>query len=221
MPYLDQDVALLVTRSPYLTLAKPDSAARYLACRVEWGTECARALAEYPGLRIEPLEFFYTCLRSLGPLDVDLLTALVRDLTWRGVVWGSFLALLDPRDEFVAPLRAAIPAAARQRWLLEGAIARIEGRAPDPAHAQVFALAEQCRRLLAGVPRPSVPLRRAPTATELEQMAREREHVRRRYLDGGAGAAREAMRGTVAEYYTQDYTRWVRAGAHGPPTITR
>lgn len=212
MRYWDEDVGHFVRRSPYLVLARPGSAARFLAGQVLAGEECAAALRAYPGLRVEPLSFFYVCLQSLGALDQAFFEALVAGHTFRGVIWGSFLAMLHPNTSFVDPLRAAGPRAPHNAWLVACALATIEGRAPDPEHAAVAGLAARCRELLEGLPRPVVPLRPFPSAAELAQMERERERVRARYRSGGAEAARAALRGTLVGYYAQDYEPWVRSG---------
>lgn len=211
MRYWDEDVGYFVRTSPYLALAKPGSAARFLAGQVLAGEECAAALRAYPGVRVEPLWFFYVCLQSLGALDHAFFEALVAEHTFRGVVWGSFLALLRPSASFLGPLRAAGPRAPHNAWLVACAVATIEGRAPDPEHAEVADLAARCRGLLEGIPRPVVPLRPYPSAAELAQMARERERVRACYRGGGVNAARAAIRGTLVGYYAQDYVQWARS----------
>jgi hypothetical protein len=208
--YLDKDVAYFVSQSPYLTLAKPRSAARFLQRQVTIGEDCWPALRRYPRERIEPLDFFYTCLHSLGALDQPFFEALLGHHTWRGVVWGSWLALLDPREAFSKPLRAAAPGPHNQ-WIVDAAMATIDGRDPPPEGAEIAALAARFRDLLEGVPRPEVPLRHAPTPTEIAVMDGERALVRARYARGGADAALAALRGTLVGFYAQGYVRWVRA----------
>lgn len=210
MRYWDEDVGYFVRTSPYLVLARPGSAARFLAGQVLAGEECAAALRAYPRLRVEPLSFFYVCLQSLGALDQPFFEALVAEHTFRGVVWGSFLALLRPSASFLGPLRAAGSRVPRNAWLVACAAATIEGRAPDLEHAEVAGLAARCRGLLEGIPRPVVPLRPYPSAAALAQMERERERVRACYRRGGVDAARAAIRGTLVGSYAQDYAQWVR-----------
>lgn len=216
MRYWDEDVGYFVRTSPSLVLARPGSAARFLAGQVLAGEECAAALRAYPGVRVEPLSFFYVCLQSLGALDQPFFEALVEGHTFRGVVWGSFLAMLRPCASLLGPLRAAGPRAPHNAWLVACAVATIEGRAPEPEHAAVAGLAMRCRELLEGLPRPVVPLRPLPSAVERAQMERERARVRARYRSGGAEAARAALRGTLVAYYAQDYEPWVRSGGARP-----
>lgn len=217
MRYWDEDIAYFVRTSPYLALAKPASATRFLQRQADAGEECVAALRAYPGVRVEPLSFFDVCLRNLGALDLPFLAALL-DHTFRGVVWGSFLAMLEPSPAFVTPLQSAAPRSPRNAWIVDCALATLEGRPQDPEHQAVAELAARCRRLLDGVPRPVVPLRSHPTAAEFAQMTQEREHVRRCYRSGGADAALAAIRGTLVEYYAQDHGQWVRSGAAPPPS---
>jgi hypothetical protein len=79
------DVAHFVAGSPYLELSEPTRALRFLSRHVEAGEECVAALAGYPALSIEPLQFFYVCLRSLGALDVAFVESLLTEQSWRGL----------------------------------------------------------------------------------------------------------------------------------------
>ena len=217
MRYLDGDVAYFVHASPYLALAKPSSAVAFLRRHVEAAEELAPVLRAYPGVRIEPLDFFYVCLRSLGALDQTFFEALLRDHTWRGVVWGAWLAMLDPRDTLVDPLRAAGPRWPHNEWLVDCAIATIGGKTPAPPLEAVMALAARCRRSLDGVPRPVVRLRPEPTDQQISAMEWERRCVRSAYVRLGAEAALRCLPGTLVGFYAVDYPRWVRSGApdHG------
>jgi len=211
--YFGPDIAYFVQHSPYFALARPGSAVRFVKQQAEAGEECCLALHAYPFLHIEPLEFFYTCLRNLGALDQALLEALC-GLTWRGVVWGAWLAMLEPRSEFVGPLRAARPNPYND-WLVDCAISVIEQRAPPPQHEVFVELAARCRRCLDGVPRPVVLLRLEPTASEIARIERERDHVRSVYAEAGTNAALRCIPGTLAGNYALDYVRWVRSARRG------
>lgn len=211
MRYYTPDIACFVRTSPYLTLAKPERAIRFVRRQVEAAEECRSALQAYPHLLVEPLEFFYTCLRSLGALDQPFFEALLRDQSWRGVVWGAWLAMLEPRPALVGALRVARPEVPENDWLVDCAISTIEGRAPAPQHAVFVDLGARCRRCLDGVTRPGVRLRLEPTAAEIAQMAREREHFRSVYAEAGADAARRHLPGTLLGFYALDYARWLRS----------
>ncbi len=211
-PYTE-DVAHFLRESPYLALAKPASALRHLRRQLEAGEECAAALAEYPVLQIEPLEFFYTCLRSLGVLDQGFFETLLSELTWRGVVWGAWLAMIEPRTEFLAPLlsvQSRVPE--YNRWIVDGAVCEIERRSPRPDQQDFMALAKRVRQLLALVPRPVGRIRRMPTTEEGATMAQERDRIRRCYAAEGADAALAMIPGTLAGFYAQDYRQWLRTG---------
>ena len=219
MRYFSQDVAHFVRTSPYLTLARPKNAVRFLQRQVEAAEECRSALQLYPDLLIEPLGFFYTCLRSLGALDQAFFEALVCDHTWRGVVWGAWLAMLDPRAEFVDALRAARLTCPENEWLVDCAISTVEGRAPLPQPEVVVEFSAGCRRSLDWVRRPVVRLRLEPTATEVAQMARERDRIRSEYAERGREAALRCVPGTLIGYYAMDYARWVRSCPSHPTSL--
>ena len=217
MRYLSKDISCFVRTSPYLKLAKPRSAVSFLKCQVEAAEECHLTLRSYPVLQIEPLEFFYMCLRSLGALDLAFFEALVRDHTWRGVVWAAWLALLEPRAEFADALRTARSSCpSYNKWLVDCALSAIEGRAPAPAHAIILELAARCRRSLDGVARPTVWLRWEPTAAQIAQIATERDRIRCVYAENGMDAALRCLPGTLVGFYAMDHVRWLRLRASQP-----
>lgn len=218
MRYLGEDVGYFVRTSPYRALAKPAPAAAFLRRKVEAGEECKLALSGYPAVRAEPLDFFYSCLRSLGALDQAFFEGLLFEQTWRGVVWGAWLAMLAPAEAFAAPLRAVGPRCPENEWLVDCAVRTIEGRAPAPVHGPVAELAARCRRLLEGIPRPVVRLRLAPSGAEVARMALEREQIASVYARSGAEAARRCLQGTLVAFYAQDHVRWTRSLAPLPAT---
>lgn len=211
MRYFGEDIAYFVRTSPYLALSKPRGAVSFLMRRIEHAEECLPALRAYPHLRIEPLEFFYTCVRSLGALDLPFFEALLLEHSWRGAVWASWLAMLEPGYIFVEALRKASGKYPHNDWLVNCAISTIEERALAPEHEAFVTLAERCRQALKVVPRPLVPIRSEPTGAELSLMDLEREHIRLRYKAMGAEAALLSMRGTLVGFYAQDYLRWLRS----------
>jgi len=215
-PY-SEDVAYFVRTSPYLTLAKPESAVAFLRRQVDSGREGLQMLRQYPQAPVEPLGFFYNCLRSLGALDQAFFEALTQHQNFRGVVWGAWLAMLDPQPGFSEPLRAAGPNCPENEWLVACAISVIEGRSVPSPHEEIVLLAGQCRALLEGIPRPYVPLRREPTEDEVAQIARERAIIRSAYAARGAAGAQEAMVGTLAAYYAQEYPEWVKSVSEAGP----
>ena len=208
MRHFSEDVAHFVRTSPYLALAKPASAARFLQGQLQAAEECAAALTAYPGVRIEPLEFFYTCLRSLGALDLPFFEALMSEHSWRGVVWGAWLATLEPSTQFLPALVGASNRWPVNDWLVRVAIASVREEVATDGGELVLAMARRCRELLREVKRPSVRLRRQPTEAEVAQMDREREQVRSTYGSLGAAAARAAMSGTLVGFYAEDYLTW-------------
>jgi hypothetical protein len=211
MGYYSEDVAYFVRTSPYLTLAKPHSATSFLLRQVEAAEECLLTLRAYPDIFVEPLSFLYTCLRSLGALVQAFFEALVHDHTWRGVVWGAWLAMLEPRAEFGDALHSARPTCSKNEWLVDCALSTITGQAPGAEYEPILALAQRYRRCLDGVSRPAVRLRSEPTAAEVTQMEWERARIRSVYAKAGADAALRCLPGTLVGFYAMDYVRWVRS----------
>ncbi len=207
--YYENDVHYLIGSSPYLRLMKLRDATVCLAHQVATGQECRPTLLEYPTTRIESLEFFYACLKSLGGLDEDLLEQLLTG--WRGAVWGGFLALLDPKPWFLGPLRKVRGHYPHNDWMIKCAIAVIQGRRPPVPEEDAFcALAERCRGILDGVVRPRTRLRLSPTRAQRERMEVEREKIRLTYKREGVTAALRCIRGTVLGLYAMPYREWVR-----------
>jgi len=207
--YYREDVAYFVRTSPYLQLATPSAAERFLSLQLSAAADCGADLAQYPRILSEPLDFFYQCLRSLGALDVPFLQALLTDHDWRGAVWGAWLALLELDPDFVPTLTAASNRWPQNDWLVQCALATIQGAAAPPESETVVQLAAQYRALLRGIARPVTRIRSEPTPQQSAQMDAERASIRAAYAQGGADAARLALRGSLAELYSQDYPTWI------------
>jgi hypothetical protein len=208
------DVEYLVSTSPYLQLSKPPGAERFLRRCISQAEECFTPLADYPDVLVEPLEFFYTCLRILGALDVPFIETLVGECNWRGYVWAAWLTILEPSEEFLPALGSVNGRMPYNDWLGQCAVATVRAQSTC-AHKPILDLGTRCRELLRGVKRPVTPLRREPTHVQVAQMNRKRELVRTTYAGGGAEAARAVLRGTLLQYYTEDYATWA-ARRRGP-----
>jgi len=170
-PY-SEDVAYFVATSPYLQLSKRAKAEPFLSRAVEAAEECRSTFAAYPRVQIEALEFFYTCLRSLGTLDLPFIEGLLSQHNWRGAVWGAWLAILEPAPHFLPAVSEARGRWPHNDWLVECAFSAIRGSSPSPEHETILQLAARCREILRDVPRPAIQLRRAPTEAEVAQMIR-------------------------------------------------
>lgn len=210
--YYEQDVLYLLRRAQPMRLAKLRSARAQLREAVEAGRECEASLRQYPTLRIEALEFHYVCLFGLGALDAHLIEDLCQQ-TWRGVVWASFLASLAPSPAYTAALRETLTWVPHNRWLVELALACIEGVAPEPESAELLASIEALRSMLAPIARPAVHLRRQPRGELLARITRERERVAAVYRREGADAAQAALVGTELQGYLLEYPQWLKARA--------
>lgn len=213
MSYLVDDVAHFVMGAPYLTLARPRSAIAFLERVLRLRSECFTGLETYPALQVEPLEFFYVTARSLGMLDAASLEVMTTKLSWRGVVWGGWLALMRPMPAFAEILvRAATPRPDNLMWV-ECARALIEGRAPPSRLATVDALAAQVRAAIDVMRIERAPLRTVPSGDALDAIEAQRRVVRAAYRSGGAERALAVLQGTRLHEITMPYTRWVRNGS--------
>ena len=156
-----EEVAKLFLRLPYTQMMRASSGLYLLkrqAAAIEaWG----EYLPQYRTLLCERLDFAYLYLRCLGALDISLLHDLLftRWFTWRGVVIGSWLSALEPRQEFHELLRQARPRAPKNQWAVDFALAAIEGTRP-PEVAEHLGLMETITQALRPIPRPATTLRR-------------------------------------------------------------
>ena len=83
MHYFEPDVWYLIGKAPVLGLGRESSGLSLLR-RARSALETYRkALAAYPRVRCEPLDFLYICLESLGALDSLLFEDLMTGCTWR------------------------------------------------------------------------------------------------------------------------------------------
>ncbi|MEJ7730111.1 MAG: hypothetical protein WKG00_12930 [Polyangiaceae bacterium] len=204
------DVSYFVGASPYLSLAKLDRAVAFLGRQIEVAEDCLPGLAAYPGVLVEPLEFFYTTLRSLGALDLAFFEGMMSDHTWRGVVWGAWLALIEPSELFQPALVGVRGRWPHNEWLVDCALATVRQDPPAAEHRAFVALAARCKNILSDVPRPPVRLRREPSEAQLARMELERAVIRAAYARGGSEAARAALADTLVGFYAQDHATWAR-----------
>lgn len=198
MVFHEDDVKRLFSRVPYLALAKPRSAKRYIASLVLDGVELQAVLSKFPEVRYEPLDQHYVLLRCLGALSDEL----VEDLCslhygWQGVVQAAFLVAIAPEERYRKYLVAARHKVPHTQWLVDLALAQINKLAWN-GDTELQALVQRLRHLLSKVPAraSSVLLRSALTEAELQQIGAEREKVRRAYRSGGLEAARKALSDT-------------------------
>ena len=210
--YYHDDLAYLVkqgclTQGRFTPLYNARGARRFVARQLELGRECVGALRDYPSLRIAPLQWHYACLLSLRVLDEALITDLIRGPWWLETVWTSFLALLDPRPGFAAPLEAV-----SGEWLVDAALAEIRGEAPAPELREFVEDTRALREVLAQAPHWSASLRSMPTPEQRAQLDRERDAVRKAYREDGVAGAQALLPGTVAQtYWLWTYPEWVQA----------
>lgn len=183
--YLRADIARLLGSIPKMTLAKPERALAFLKNVTRDGHELKNALACYPQMRIEPLDFHYVCLQSLGALNAHLISDLTKYYGWHGIVWASLIAALAPSETYAPYLTVALDAAPHNQWIVQVALGVIEGRDISGMDEHT-AIIQTLRAQLSHLSLPATKLRTNPTAKmAIDTQARVRDAYRR----GGVSAA--------------------------------
>jgi hypothetical protein len=170
--------------------------------------DCFTGLDAYPALQVEPLEFFYLTGRSLSMLDRQSLTIMMTALTWRGVVWGGWLALMCPSAEFADILAAASSREADNLWPAQCALALLEGRAPPSGLADLSTLAARVRGALSALRMERMPLRSPPAEDERKILDEERRLIRSAYKSQGAERALQVLRAARLYEFSMPYAQW-------------
>lgn len=203
MHLLEVDVWKLVSPIPYLALAKHSSAKRYLAALVRDGGELENILQQFPDVQYQALDQHYALLRCLGALSEELVTDLCTHYTWRGFVLACFLVALAPDSKSKDYLTEARPRAPQNLWIIDLAIAEIEGVTwlTDP---ETQNLIRKLRVILSPTLAPLPRLRRFPNTVQLAEIATQREAVRSAYLAGGLEEALRVARGSEALQAVQE-----------------
>jgi len=218
LTYQEDDVAHFVRAAPYIELSRPERAIKFLERQMRIRSECFTGLESYPALQVEPLEFFYITAGSLGMLDRGSLEVMTTNLSWRGVVWGGWLALMRPSPDFqevlanaAAHVEVLANAAAHVKdnlWAVQCALALIERRPPPPQLAAVNALAALVREAVSTMHIGRIPLRSYPTGDDLLAIQQEQRLVQEAYKSGGAERALQLLRGSRLHELTMPYARW-------------
>lgn len=193
--YVTDDVLRLFSGIPYLTLGRP-TAISLLRKTARDGAELKHVLSLYPHVLYEPLELHYDCLRVTAALTDELVDDLTTHYTWRGVVWAAWAVALRPEARFASYLRSGRERAPRNTWIVDLALAEIEG-SECPAYAEHQALTRAVRSSLEGLPRPAVRLRQWPTGSRLAEVEAAKQDVRETYKALGTDAALAKLRGSI------------------------
>lgn len=208
MNYLVEDVLHFVANAPYLDLSRPRRATSFLTRQLGLMSECFTGLDTFPALQVEPLEFFYTTARSLGCLDRHSLAIMI-NCSWRGVVWGGWLALMRPDESFAAILARASARIDDNLWPARCALALLEGRDPPPDLMVADELAGRVRSALAPMRIEPTPIRSWPTdEVERAELNAEETRVRDLYRSRGADEAVKVLHDTRLYEYIMPYRRW-------------
>jgi hypothetical protein len=161
------DVLHLVRPLPYTSMMSARNAIGLLTRQIAKIEAWRDFLPRYCTVRVEPLEFAYRYLCCLGALDKDLLEDLCclddacnYTYSWRTVVMGAWLVSLDPRPEFRELLMRVRPRVPHNQWLVDLAVATIDGTRPQK-NVEHFELLARIREALAPIPRPAIALRRS------------------------------------------------------------
>jgi len=210
MTYLERDLWYFVNLAPTLALSTPQRALRYLGRQSERLIEMQGVLAQYPRVQVDHLDFWYHTLRSLGMLDVESLQGLLAQCTWRGVVWGGWLALLLPQTEFL-PILAKVPEFHYENeWAARCAVEEIENLPLEGQYESVRRLARKCRHYIKHLPIVAMPLRKHPSHFLKTRIEADRERVLAAYRYGGADAAKAVIRDSCLRDLITDYPTWYR-----------
>lgn len=215
MAYYVEDLGYLICRAPYLALATQERAQRFLGRQLDLAEQCFVSVASYPGQQVESLEFFYATLRGLGSLDATVLSAMCTSdgLTWRGVVWGGWLALIRPRAVYEAAL-AAVPVDARgNHWAARCALSMIRTEGWPDEFRRVEEPVMQCRALLSGITPARRPLRHAVPVELLAQAATEKTLIAQAYRMGDEGEVQRIMGQSVLKEWRMSYPDWLHGAA--------
>jgi hypothetical protein len=192
MYLVQEDVLRLLSQIPYLALAKPNSAKRYIELLVRDGTELEAILSQFPAVQYQPLDQHYVLLRAIGALCEELVSDLCANYSRRGIVWASFLVALAPAPEYRKYLVEASAYVPRNRWLLELALSEIDGTVWNP-DAELQANIAKLRAMLSPLPRLATEFRRAPNTQEQHHIESGRERIKTAYRSGGLDAARKEI----------------------------
>lgn len=187
--YLEADVARLVLDIPYARLMKSSDALTYWSSLCTDARELASVLHDFPRTKYAPLEPLYVCARAVASLDEHLVQDLVTHWTWRGAVYASFFCSLKPEKRYRAYLLSARHHVPHNQWLIDLAIAEIDG-APIDGYAPHQECLQQLRQIIEGIPAAGMPLRRGPQQSELPKLSAATREIAQAYKRGGALAAR-------------------------------
>ncbi|WP_167241050.1 hypothetical protein [Massilia genomosp. 1] len=178
------DVFALLRCMPSRCLQTMNAVRNYITPLVRDGEELAETLAQYPSLKYEPLDQHYVLLKLLGGMSEALMSDL-NSPDWSRVLEAAFLVALDPDPAYRKHLLVHYEQLPRCRWLIDLALAEIDGRQweVDPA---LQLLIHRLRAVLARAPLPSTVFR---PAFDFQQVQAERELVRVAFRAGGMDAA--------------------------------
>ncbi|MGH8025328.1 MAG: hypothetical protein ACREO0_01250 [Pseudoxanthomonas sp.] len=130
----EEETQRLLSHIPYVALAKQGNAKRHVERLVRDAEELEPMLLRYPQVKYQPLDPHYVLLKCMANLDAAFISDLCNHLDWRGVVFAGWFAALQPDTAYRASLIAALGKSQQNDWLLELALAEIDGRSwtPDP-----------------------------------------------------------------------------------------
>lgn len=130
----EEETGRLLGHIPYVTLTKQASTRRYVERLVSDAEELEPMLSRYPQVKYEPLDPHYVLLKCMANLDAAFIDDLCNHPDWRGVVFAGWFAALRPDAAYRKSLIAAVGKSRQNDWLLELALAEIDGSTwvPDP-----------------------------------------------------------------------------------------
>lgn len=180
------------------------------------GRAYGKQLHEFPGVRCEPLEFFYQCRRGMDALDAHLFNDLMHCYSWREANWAVWLATLKPDPAWVERLRKMRQSDTHVAMTIDLALNAAGDSVPEPMPEYLSALAE-VRTMLHLSPSAPYPMRLSLAEEQQQLFNAEVDLVRAKYHEGGYALAGPLLRQGLVGYYDMSRAEWLRSGAAAGP----
>jgi hypothetical protein len=183
--YQSEDTDRLLSAVPFMQLARPSGALRFLQSVVATGDELKHLLGLYPHVRYEALDFHYVCQQSLAALDTHLMEDLINHKGWPGFIWAILLMGLTQDAAGLQYFARRYHDFPHNQWIVDEIHAALSAQAdvsPSPFGELVGRLRDQLKPL----PKLAISLRRTASP---EVQTRKAAAVRAAYQKGDLKSA--------------------------------
>jgi hypothetical protein len=215
--FTDDSHRLLMQGEPMIYLQFGSKSVLRLLKRMQaTGRAYGKQLREFPGVRCEPLEFFYQCRRGMDALDAHLFDDLMHRYSWREANWAVWLAALKPDPAWVEALRQMRQRDTHVAMTIDLALIAAGDSVPEPMPEYVSVLTE-VRAMLHLLPSTPYRMRLSLAVEQQQRFDAEVDLVRARYRDGGYESAAPLLRQGLIGYYGMTRDAWLRSGAAAGP----